>query len=178
MQSYAKKRTGDVTGLPPVNTEDGAVSESDDDGFQLKVHATPDRVHTPDSSPHPSPPQGVEGQVIDVSAHDPVEEDVLRSESASEEEIQATASPPRNEKRNPADGFGLKSAAAGAQEALSEISRKKIERESFGILRRPPRGIESRFKEPDVDLTSRSRHRDGEMRRGMDDELETLALSG
>ena len=143
---------------PPVNTEEGA--ESDDEDFQIKVHATP--APTPDASPNPSPARKDKAPVIDVSC-DPVEEERLLSESESEEIRATQPSPPRTRpRRDGGDGFGMKTAAAGAQAAFSEIERKKDKREGTGAVLGLARGKLTRHVEADVDLTSGSGHRDDE----------------
>jgi hypothetical protein len=143
---------------PPVNTEEGA--ESDDEDFQIKVHATP--APTPDASPNPSPARKDKAPVIDVS-RDPVEDERLLSESESEEIRGTQPSPPRTRpRRDGGDGFGMKTAAAGAQAAFSEIERKKDKRKGTGGVLGLARGKLTRHVEADVDLTSGSGHRDDE----------------
>ena len=145
---------------PPVNTEEGA-AESDDDDFQIRLHSP---VSTHDPSPNPSSARGDKPLVIDGSS-DPVEDERLLSESESEE-IRATqsppSSPPRTRRRDGGDGFGMKTAAAGAQAAFSEIERKRDKHTGNGGVLRLTRGKLTRHVEPDVDLTSGSGHRDHE----------------
>jgi len=146
---------------PPVNTEEGA-AESDDDDFQIRLHSP---VSTHDPSPNPSSARGDKPLVIDGSS-DPVEDERLLSESESEEirETQASppSSPPRTRRRDGGDGFGMKTAAAGAQAAFSEIERKRDKHTGNGGVLRLTRGKLTRHVEPDVDLTSGSGHRDDE----------------
>jgi hypothetical protein len=146
---------------PPVNTEEGA-AESDDDDFQIRLHSP---VSTHDPSPNPSSARGDKPLVIDGSS-DPVEDERLLSESESEEirETQASppSSPPRTRRRDGGDGFGMKTAAAGAQAAFSEIERKRDKHTGNGGVLRLTRGKLTRHVEPDVDLTFGSGHRDDE----------------
>ena len=140
---------------PSANAEEGA--ESDDEDFQIKLPS-------PEASPSRSPARKGEAPVIDVS-RDPVENERLLSESESEEIRATQPSPPLSplrtrQRRDGGDGLGMKTAAAGAQAAFSEIERKRDKRTGTGGVLRLTRGKINRHAELDIDLTSGSGHLD------------------
>ena len=63
----------------------------------------------------------------------------------------------------------MKTAAAGAQAAFSEIERKRDKHTGNGGVLRLTRGKLTRHVEPDVDLTSGSGHQDDEGQLGAED---------